>query len=261
LDEGTQRVGRIRFELWQNFELEVISLVEAKLQKRAIAWQDLLDVEGALPQSTIVDVWKDWTMEDTIYNATLAGHDVVVSACWYLDHLNEGWNQFYMCDPVGLENLTDDQRSHVLGGHASMWGETVDQNNFFERVWPRASATAEILWAGGMSNETNMDLVADRLERFRCWLVQQFDVAAGPIGPNYCEFRPRIVPLATPEVMFQSAPMLILPTIRRRGLALVGTSVATMYALLFLALAGIGWFLHKGYSPLGLSKYHFRKSD
>jgi hexosaminidase len=101
----------------------------------------------------------------------------------YLDHLNDDWSSFYRCDPRDF-NGTSAQKELVIGGHASMWGERVDENDFFPRVWPRASATAEKLWTGDLSSAA---LTArDRLEKFRCSMCQQ-GFPASPIAPGSCE--------------------------------------------------------------------------
>jgi len=175
-------------ELLQYFELDLIDTVGKKLDKRVIVWQDLFDSGVELPISTVLDVWKEWILAGSLYNATSAGYDVIVSACWYLDHQNERWWDFYRCNAMDKANLTQDQREHVLGGHASMWGERVDATNFYERVWPRASAVSEVLWSGNAHNYSDLSysLVQGRLERFRCWLVRQFQIPASPIAPGYC---------------------------------------------------------------------------
>lgn len=174
-------------ELLQYFELDLVSTVIDALGKRPVVWQDLFDSGVELPPTVILDVWKDWTASGTMFNATAASYDVVFSACWYLDHLNEDWWSFYECNPRGY-NLSAVQQARVLGGHASMWGERVDETDFFERVWPRTSATAEILWSGSPQNMTDISysLVRGRLERFRCSMIDQFSIPASPIAPGYC---------------------------------------------------------------------------
>jgi hexosaminidase len=178
-------------EVLQYFEMNLIQYVVNSTQKRSIVWQDLFDmgVEG-IPSTVIFDVWKIWTMEGSVYNATAANYDVLFSACWYLDYLNEDWWSFYTCNPRNIPNLTTDQQSHILGGHSSMWGERVDSTDFYERVWPRSSATAEVLWSGSPKNITTglaLDDVQARLERFRCYMLQQFNVPISPIAPGHCE--------------------------------------------------------------------------
>ena len=178
-------------DLLQLFELDLLDQVIHKYRKRPIVWQDLFDsgVQG-ISKYTILDIWKDWIMEGSLYNATNATYDVVFSACWYLDHLSLDWWSFYTCNPRNFANLSASQQSHVLGGHSSMWGESVDVTNFFERVWPRSSATAEVLWSGSPKN-ISMDIsyshVQRRLAQFRCYMVQQFRISVSPIAPGHCQ--------------------------------------------------------------------------
>jgi hexosaminidase len=60
---------------------------------------------------------------------------------WYLDHLDAPWDKFYDTEP--LLNITDpDEQSLVIGGEVCMWGETVDESNILQTIWPRAAAAA-----------------------------------------------------------------------------------------------------------------------
>jgi hypothetical protein len=71
-----------------------------------------------------------------------------------------------------------------------MWGERVDETDFYGRVWPRSSATAEVLWSGSpknISTEISYTHVESRLDRFRCYMLQQTHVPISPITPGYCE--------------------------------------------------------------------------
>jgi hexosaminidase len=185
-------------EILQFFELDLLNEVIQTNNKRPIVWQDLFDsgVQG-LPSSTILDIWKEWIMEESLFNATNATFDVVFSACWYLDHLNQDWWSFYTCNPRNFANLSAIQQDHILGGHTSMWGETVDTSNFFERVWPRSSATAEVLWSGSprtVPKDLSYVHVLERLARFRCYMIQQFSVPISPIAPGHCQSHGPIVP-------------------------------------------------------------------
>lgn len=67
------------------------------------------------------------------------GRRAILSACWYLDHLSDEWQDMYACNPRAF-NGTDDEYARVIGGHSSMWGERVDENNIMSRSWPRTSA-------------------------------------------------------------------------------------------------------------------------
>lgn len=62
-------------------------------------------------------------------------------ATWYLDHLDTSWDRVYNTEP--LLNITDpSEQSLVIGGEVCMWGETVDESNILQTIWPRAAAAA-----------------------------------------------------------------------------------------------------------------------
>jgi len=58
----------------------------------------------------------------------MAGHPVLLSSCWYLDHIAGGgdWQKYYNCDPFDFANAAN--AAHLmLGGEACMWAEFVDK--------------------------------------------------------------------------------------------------------------------------------------
>lgn len=116
----------------------------------------------------------------------------LLSQCWYLDHLDTNWKQFYSCDPHEFIG-SDEQKKLVIGGEACMWGEMVDESNIVSRIWPRASATAEKLWSAyndktlwyRNSNDYLAD-VAPRLEEQACRLKKRGVPSEPPNGPGFC---------------------------------------------------------------------------
>lgn len=54
-----------------------------------------------------------------------------------------------------------------------MWGESVDDSNIVQRIFPRASATAEKLWSP--VNVTNVDNAMKRLEEHYCRMRHRYD--------------------------------------------------------------------------------------
>jgi hexosaminidase len=168
-------------ELYKYFETRFFKTI-AGFQKTPIVWQEVFDLNLTIPQNTIIDVWKGFDRY-SIQNATNKGHRVILSGCWYLDHLDQTWQKFYKCDPL---NFTSPHKDLMIGGHASMWAEHVDASNFVSRVWPRASSAAERLWHGtGATATAAAANIAERIHRFRCRMVLMgFD--AGPTGPGVC---------------------------------------------------------------------------
>jgi len=58
----------------------------------------------------------------------MAGHPVLLSSCWYLDHIAGGgdWRKYYDCDPFDFANAANATQL-MLGGEACMWAEFVDK--------------------------------------------------------------------------------------------------------------------------------------
>ena len=78
-------------------------------------------------------------------------------------------------------NLTDTKcAQYVLGGEMSMWGETVDDSDMDQTIWPRAAAGAEKLWSSRNQTDGNTNNAYPRLEYFRCLLMTR-GIAAAPV--------------------------------------------------------------------------------
>ena len=169
-------------EVLQYFESGLLEYIRQRISKRPVAWQELFDSGLDIPRTVVVDVWKSWMRQETITNATAKGFTVIVSSCWYLDHLDVDIAGFYDCDPMQYLE-TDAQRNLVAGGHASMWGEHVEDTNFFPRVYPRASAVGEKLWTGESSLARSTYI--DRLDHFHCFMIAQ-GIPVSPVQPGSC---------------------------------------------------------------------------
>ena len=193
------------------FEDRLLSFLTEEHNRTVIVWQEVF-TGTVLSRSQfqrfaphlVIDVWLgDWrSMFGAITKPESGGSRALLSACWYLDHLNERFENFYSCDPhdflpskVGHSSSTDAFK-RVLGGHASMWGENVDADNFFSRVYPRALAVAEKLWSPPLVDglhlradgriRQSMGQVWRRMRRFRCALINR-GIRVGPRDPgHYC---------------------------------------------------------------------------
>jgi hexosaminidase len=175
-------MGNKTVELYEYFETHLLQTI-AGFGKTPIVWQEVFDLNLTIPKDAIIDVWKGFDRY-SIQNATNEGYRVILSGCWYLDHLDQTWQKFYECDPL---NFTSAHKELMIGGHASMWTEHADASNFISRVWPRASSAAERLWhettdhtaKGAAAN------IAERIHKFRCRMVLM-GFPAGPTGPGVC---------------------------------------------------------------------------
>ena len=179
--------------------------------KETTWWQDVFDAMIAAKgneydlntNTTIFQVWR--TGGTDIQSITDAGYKVIASpeGYWYLDR-GYKWDQIYYFDPK--ENLTDTQRSKLIGGEAVMFGEQVDNNNFMPKTMPLSATVAERLWTDRDALETDLydggpidhcikdctdkDYTQSRLKDFRCRMMSR-GFNAAPIwssGPCSSEF-------------------------------------------------------------------------
>ena len=121
---------------------------------------------------------------------------------YYLDAIARQWSDFYNVEFPPSENSTVE--SNMIGGEAcvsgpanpvsccparltrpvrcmQMWSEWVDATNSISRVWPRAAAVSENLWApADGSNPLLSQFAARRMAQWRCRLLLR-GIAAEPI--------------------------------------------------------------------------------
>ncbi|KAF7993368.1 hypothetical protein HCN44_007871 [Aphidius gifuensis] len=172
------------FEQLESYYIAELLKIPSTYNRSSIVWQEVFDNGVVLSSDIAVHVWKinDWQNEMT--QATNAGHPVLLSSCWYLDHVAGGgdWIKYYLCDPFAFDG-SDKVKNLVLGGEACMWSEFVDSTNIHQRIWPRASAVAERLWS---SNVDTVDHAAQRLEEHACRMRKRSIAAQPPNGPSVC---------------------------------------------------------------------------
>ena len=119
-----------------------VTRILAKYHKRLIGWDEVLNPN--LPQSSVVHAWRG---TDQLAKATAAGYVSILSAPYYLDHI-ETAEFHYLSDPVPIgSDLTPQQQSLILGGEACMWAEHVAPETEDSRIWPRMAAIAERFWS------------------------------------------------------------------------------------------------------------------
>lgn len=85
-------------------------------------------------------------------------------------------------------NLTETQKSHILGVEAPLWSEQVDDAVISTKLWPRAAALAELAWSGNRDRVTGIKRttqLTQRILNFREYLVA-VGVGASPLVPKYC---------------------------------------------------------------------------
>ncbi|MGB3393934.1 MAG: family 20 glycosylhydrolase [Stenotrophomonas sp.] len=144
-------------EAMQSYMLKRLETFLEARERKLIGWDEI--IEGGLPPQATVMSWRG--TEGGIEAAT-HGHDVVMAPghTLYLDFVQTdlpdeppgrpkftSMQKIHAFDPVP-EQLTPEQRKHVLGVQANVWTEHM---RLFERVqhnvFPRMAALAEIAWS------------------------------------------------------------------------------------------------------------------
>jgi len=125
--------------------------------KKLIGWDEILE-GGLAPDATVMS----WRGVKGGIEAAKQGHDVIMtpgSHC-YFDHYqgpqNEeplAWGGYtplskvYQFDPI-VEDLTETETKHILGGQANLWAEQIQTEAHSEyMIFPRLAALSEALWS------------------------------------------------------------------------------------------------------------------
>lgn len=109
--------------------------------KRMVGWDEILNPD--LPSSAVVQSWRG---VEYLAQTVQAGHRAILSAPYYLDHMESAEDHYVDPLPDSL-GLTQEEAARVLGGEACMWAEHVGPETIDSRIWPRLAAIAEKLWS------------------------------------------------------------------------------------------------------------------
>ncbi|KAL7287361.1 hypothetical protein TKK_0018478 [Trichogramma kaykai] len=162
--QGMARMGLGRepsdfLEIWSQVhkrQLEMLNEDVAKVDEEeadgsVILWSSQLTqpetIERYLDKRRfVVQTWVE-AGKDLNERLLELGYRLVISTkdAWYLDHGFWGATKYHSWRDAYRNRIP--QRAGVLGGEACMWGEYVNEGNLQARVWPRAAAVAERLWA------------------------------------------------------------------------------------------------------------------
>lgn len=164
-----QTQGFTNFNQVFNYYINRAAGISKKLGKTTVFWDESF-ISGTPPKDAIIQVWHE---SSYVQAAVSAGYQVTLSTGWYLDHLDDSWQQMFVNDPRA--NISPDTQHLVLGGEACMWGETVDPSDMEMTVWPRLAVVAERLWSPALTGNTTVAVeeATPRLESFRCLLLSR----------------------------------------------------------------------------------------
>lgn len=151
----TERLDNVE-ELQSYFVKRMEKFINSK-DKKIIGWDEILE-GGLAPEATVMS----WRGVQGGIEAAKQGHDVIMtpgSHC-YFDHYqgpqNEeplAWGGYtplskvYEFDPI-VEELTEAETKHILGGQANLWSEQIQTEAHSEyMIFPRLAALSEALWS------------------------------------------------------------------------------------------------------------------
>lgn len=126
-----------------------LSVILTRHGKRMVGWDEILNPD--LPATAVVQSWRGL---EYLPQTVRAGHRAILSAPYYLDHMESAEDHYVDPLPDSL-GLTPDEASRLLGGEACMWGEHIGPETIDSRIWPRLAAVAEKLWSPASVNDVH----------------------------------------------------------------------------------------------------------
>ncbi|HEX5235379.1 MAG TPA: family 20 glycosylhydrolase [Silvibacterium sp.] len=124
--------------------------------KIMVGWDEIF--APGLSKDAIIQSWRGFS---SLAASAKQGYNGLLSHGYYLDQIQTA-GEHYLVDPLPADtDLTPDQKAHILGGEACMWGEHVSPRSIDSRIWPRTAAIAERLWSPQSVN--NVDDMYRRL--------------------------------------------------------------------------------------------------
>jgi hexosaminidase len=118
--------------------------------KTMIGWDEIF--QPGIPRSVIIQSWRG---NADYYRSIKEGYRAILSYGYYIDLIQPA-SYHYSIDPApDSAALTPAERSRVLGGEATMWGELISPETVDSRIWPRTAAIAERLWSPANVKDTD----------------------------------------------------------------------------------------------------------
>ncbi len=141
----------------QAYYIEKVQKILSKYGKKMIGWDEILQRD--MPKNVIIQSWRGTA---ALKKSAMLGYKGILSNGYYID-LMQSTSFHYLNDPLPDSlNLTEEEKSKILGGEATMWAEWVTKENIDSRIWPRTAAIAERFWSPKDIN--NVDDMYRRLD-------------------------------------------------------------------------------------------------
>ncbi len=149
-----------------------VQKILSDLGRKTMGWEEIMTPE--MPKTALIHSWRGEfegvVGKESLYAAAKAGYETILSNGYYLD-LMQPLSKAYGVDPAPkAENLTDEERTRILGGEICMWSELVIPQTIDSRLWPYSAAIAERFWSPEEVNDVadmyrRLDVVSLRLEQ------------------------------------------------------------------------------------------------
>jgi hexosaminidase len=176
-------------ELQTYFNQRLLPIL-AKHHKKMVGWDEILT--PGLPKDVMIQSWRG---VESLSAGASQGYTGILSAPYYLDHM-ETSEKMFLDDVVPADTkLTPDQQKLIWGGEICMWAEQINPETIDSRIWPRSLAVAERFW----SPQSDRD-VADMYRRLRATSLELEEVGLKHIsGPQ--KVRRSLAGSAHPEAL------------------------------------------------------------
>jgi hexosaminidase len=150
-------------DLQANFNKRILAIIQ-KHGKKMLGWDEIFHPD--LPKDVVVHSWRG---PKSLAEAARQGYMGILSNGYYLDHILSA-AQHYGVEPLSGDaaDLSEEEKTRILGGEACMWAEFVTPETIDSRIWPRAAAVAERFWSP--QNVTDVDSMYRRLEVLNWYL-------------------------------------------------------------------------------------------
>ncbi|XP_077296099.1 beta-hexosaminidase 1 isoform X2 [Arctopsyche grandis] len=190
------------FKLWEYFQQKAqANVFKSNNGKKLplILWTSTLTEfehidEYLSNEDYIIQIWTTGTDPEIAgllnkgYRLIISNYDALYFDCGFGAWVGEGNN---WCSPyIGWQKVYDNSPKQmagahgnlILGGEAALWAEQADTSNLDNRLWPRAGAMAERLWA---EPNTTWRSAERRMLHYRERLVNM-GVLADSLQPEWC---------------------------------------------------------------------------
>jgi len=129
-------------ELQTYFNIKLQKILQ-KYHKKLMGWEEIMT--GQMPKTALIHVWRGKAGQSLI-KTVKNGYDAVLSNGFYIDLMLPAAAHYKTELFPKNAHLTTEEKKHILGGEATMWGELVTPLTIDSRIWPRTLAIGERLW-------------------------------------------------------------------------------------------------------------------